>query len=324
MSNVFPTTGAVPGVNEYQPISPALAAIYRLYSAPRGACRPSLDLDAFNGILEEIAALYDLSGLAGDALGAGSKLLPNGFGNLANAVKMMAWKAQTPCLSEITALGIVPANGFPRAYVDDSGVSSVIKQWDCKTLSYIEVGANHFSQCLTLAAGVTLTPAQFNYLVKMTGSSGFTVTLPTPVSNGGKGRYVFYNASSATQTITTPAGVIGGPFGSGTSSMTLAAGATLVIISDGVDWIASASSVFSLDPGIAGIGAIRGATVHYTFCNILDVVSGSSIASYRTSIIYNGHLIHDASPELWPGSWRALANTYSDGFANAWIFQRVA
>ena len=78
------------------------------------------------------------------------------------------------------------------------------------------------------------------------------------------------------------------------------------------------------DVSPTAIGAYRGATVHYTFCDLLDVVSGASIAAYRSSIVYNGHLIHDASPALWPGSWRAVANTWSDGYANAWIFQRVA
>lgn len=78
------------------------------------------------------------------------------------------------------------------------------------------------------------------------------------------------------------------------------------------------------DMGNTAIGAIRGATVAYNFCNILDDVSGASIAAAHASVTYGGKLFHDADTALWPGTWRARAVTWSDGYANSWLFQRVA
>lgn len=92
---------------------------------------------------------------------------------------------------------------------------------------------------ITLNVATTLTTAHFDYEVKLSAAATFTTTLPTPVANGGVGRFHIYNASAVPMTLATPSGSFVGPRGSNAATMTLAAGQTLFVISDGANWVAS-------------------------------------------------------------------------------------
>lgn len=60
---------------------------------------------------------------------------------LLNAIKRIAATSTPMCLTELTTAGITPAAGNVKMYVDDSGVTSVLKVWDCKTSTYLSFSA---------------------------------------------------------------------------------------------------------------------------------------------------------------------------------------
>lgn len=95
---------------------------------------------------------------------------------------------------------------------------------------------------ITLNVATTLATAHFDYEVKLSAAATFTTTLPTPVANGGVGRFHIYNASAVPMTLATPAGAFVGPRGSNAASQTLAAGQTLFAISDGANWVVAFTS----------------------------------------------------------------------------------
>ncbi|MGE3247585.1 MAG: hypothetical protein AB7F96_16530 [Beijerinckiaceae bacterium] len=63
MTDIFPTPpkGVAPTASDYQSLTAALQTVHKLYPVAVGACRPTLDPIAFNDLLNEFAALYDLT-----------------------------------------------------------------------------------------------------------------------------------------------------------------------------------------------------------------------------------------------------------------------
>ena len=105
---------------------------------------------------------------------------------------------------------------------------------------------------VTLTTTTTLTTDKFDYEVKLSAAGTFTTTLPTPVAYGGVGRFHIYNAASVAMTLATPAGSFVGPHGSGGASLSLPAGATAFVISDGTNWVVA--SIGRVAPEWCGIG----------------------------------------------------------------------
>jgi len=106
------------------------------------------------------------------------------------------------------------------------------------------------------SAAITLTTAQSGFFVEMAGATSYTVTLPTAVGNGGV-KYLFLAAGSS-KTIASTAGNFFGPNGSQTTSLTLANGSTIFVISDGSSWITT-----DLTPNPAY--ALAGGSIGQTF-----------------------------------------------------------
>lgn len=88
---------------------------------------------------------------------------------------------------------------------------------------------------LVVTSATTLTTAQNGFLIELSGSTAFTTTIPASGSNPGLS-YKFFSFGTI-QTIVATSGVFGGPNGSGTSTLTLANGATVSIESDGGNYI---------------------------------------------------------------------------------------
>lgn len=91
---------------------------------------------------------------------------------------------------------------------------------------------------LAISAATTLTADQSGFLIEMGGPTGYTVTLPTAVGNGGV-KYLFFAnvANGSSQTLSSPAGSFLGPNGNGTVTLVLANQATVFVVSDGGSWI---------------------------------------------------------------------------------------
>lgn len=124
---------------------------------------------------------------------------------------------------------------------------------------------------ITLNVATTLATAHFDYEVKLSAAATFTTTLPTPVANGGVGRFHIYNASAVPMTLATPAGAFVGPRGSNAASQTLAAGQTLFAISDGTNWVVAFTS------GDAGVPDV----LDYTITAGVSQWVSDDISAYR-------------------------------------------
>ena len=90
-------------------------------------------------------------------------------------------------------------------------------------------------QLLSISAAQTITIAQRNSFMKLTATTEYTVTMPTPVSNDG----AFFDIWNSSDYVITLSSVgFYGPYGSSTTTLGVAAGVTVKIISDGANWIA--------------------------------------------------------------------------------------
>lgn len=88
----------------------------------------------------------------------------------------------------------------------------------------------------SVTAGSTLAGLTQNAFIELTGTAPYTVTLPSPVLYPGYNQ-TFYNATSGTITLTTPANVFTGAGGSGTANVTVPTTSTINIVSDGVNYV---------------------------------------------------------------------------------------
>jgi hypothetical protein len=103
------------------------------------------------------------------------------------------------------------------------------------------------------------TPLQGAF-IELQGSSGYTVTLPSPVTFSGASQTI-YNSGSASMTLSTPAGTFSGPAGSSSSTFTLGANTTIVLWADGTNWVSLGASG---GPLTATTGTFAGAVTGIT------------------------------------------------------------
>lgn len=122
----------------------------------------------------------------------------------------------------------------------------------------------------TTSTVATPTAGQFT---KFTGTAPYTVTIASPVLFAGSSQ-TFYNATSGTITISTPAGVFTGPGSSGTTSQTVGTLTTLVIYSDGTNWIT--------------LGAGAGGPLSATTGTFAGGVSGITTLSASGAVTFTG------------------------------------
>src|SRR5271165_2188600 len=165
----------------------------------------------------------------------------------------------------------VPGDGFSGAYYwnisslgPDNGSSVIVPQpgvagaWILMNVAIVQPPVISFSSSATLSA------TNFGAFVELLGSTALTLTLPTPVNNGGAG-FLIYNQNPSTQTLQTPAGVFIGPGGNLTNTITIPGGYIFRVISDNSNWVVSSlfvtpnmtvitsSETFTVPPGVFSI-----------------------------------------------------------------------
>jgi hypothetical protein len=85
-------------------------------------------------------------------------------------------------------------------------------------------------------AAFTLTSADLSAFVECSGSTPFTITLPSPVNNSGKSLRIWTNGVAVT--LSTPAGnFYGEPPAAGSTSLSIPSASVVEIISDNANWI---------------------------------------------------------------------------------------
>jgi hypothetical protein len=72
--------------------------------------------------------------------------------------------------------------------------------------------------------------------VQLSGTSGYTVTLPAPAAFPGS-NFTFYNATNGTNTLSTPSGAFNGTGGSAASTVSIFSGNVISLTSDGTNYI---------------------------------------------------------------------------------------
>jgi hypothetical protein len=89
----------------------------------------------------------------------------------------------------------------------------------------------------TTSGSITYTTPDQGLFTTLTGTAPYTVTLPTPALFAGA-HQTFYNSTSGTVTLNTPAGVIRNPAVTASANWSLVAGAAVSLASNGTDYIA--------------------------------------------------------------------------------------
>jgi len=88
----------------------------------------------------------------------------------------------------------------------------------------------------TTTTTATVAAPAAGLLTKFTGTAPYTVTIASPTLFSGQSQ-TFYNATSGTITISTPAGSFVGPGGSTTGTQSILTATTLQVYSDGNNWV---------------------------------------------------------------------------------------
>ena len=88
----------------------------------------------------------------------------------------------------------------------------------------------------SITAGGTVTGLTQNAFTELAGTAPYTVTLPSPLLYPGYNQ-TFYNATSGTITLSTPANNFTGAGGSGTSTVIVPTSSTINIVSDGTNYV---------------------------------------------------------------------------------------
>jgi hypothetical protein len=139
MSDIFPDNGIRPIPPQYVPLSNTLAQLFKLYGAVPDNCPPSVTIDAMNALIEEIAALYDQSGICAPKNGGPTLLSTSNWLNLVNSTIYLVYGNGVPCLSQLMSKGITPANGFPTAYLNDTVSTPVFYVWNATLAKYVTI-----------------------------------------------------------------------------------------------------------------------------------------------------------------------------------------
>lgn len=91
------------------------------------------------------------------------------------------------------------------------------------------------SATIVTGAGTQVAPAA-GLFTQLTGTAPYTLTIANPTLFTGTTQ-TFFNATSGTVTLSSPSGVFKGPAGSNTASQTVVTGGTLILASDGTNYV---------------------------------------------------------------------------------------
>jgi hypothetical protein len=182
--------------------------------------------------------------------------LPFATGGGANVESQTAWVSDSTVTNGFSS-GLASSAKFNKALRQSSFVSAGVATFMSNVLaaSVLDDGnlTNFVTNFTTAIGGIarpapislsgttTLTSAQLNTLVEATGTTAFTITLPAPSGVSGS-NVSFQNNSTATITFNSGSGNFGGPLGSGSTTMTVIAGQSLNLRSDGTVWLAMTGS----------------------------------------------------------------------------------
>lgn len=87
----------------------------------------------------------------------------------------------------------------------------------------------------------TLTSPATGFLNILSGTSGYSVTLPNPVLYSGQSQK-FYNITGGNVTLVTPSGTINGPTATNVANYTIGNGAVVELTSNGTDYVVTSST----------------------------------------------------------------------------------
>jgi YD repeat-containing protein len=88
----------------------------------------------------------------------------------------------------------------------------------------------------TITTTTSQTAPNQGLFTEFTGTAPYTVTIPDPTIFNGQTQ-TFYNATSGVITLSTPTGVFNGPGGSTTSTQAIVSGGTVILASDGSNYV---------------------------------------------------------------------------------------
>lgn len=148
---------------------------------------------------------------------------------------------------------------------------------------------------VAVSAATTLTVSQLRKFIEISGSGGYTVTLPAPnVESSTGGMYFIYNASASDKVLATPAGSFLGPKGTTGSTMVIPRGAFVWIICGYANWIAveksydfiAISSAATLAPSAIGsYHQLSGASTYTVTLLNPASFSGAEIEFYNSGSV---------------------------------------
>jgi hypothetical protein len=132
--------------------------------------------------------------------------------------------------------GFVRADGVTPFSAVQSGVTPAQFDNSAKlaTTAFVQSSLGNFQKRFYITSNTTLTAASSGSYVALGGNGGYTVTLPSPTVENR--RFTFFVHALSSCTIATPsASIVNG--WTGFSSMTVATGTSLDMVSDGDNWI---------------------------------------------------------------------------------------
>ena len=143
------------------------------------------------------------------------------------------------------------------------------------TTAFVQTSQGNYQNVVSVSGTTTLTTAQLGSAIKLSGSSTYTVTLPTPVGYTGKA-FSIWSVASVGITLSSPAGVINTAAGSGTATYVLPANSSAELIADGANWVVAFGS--SATPTILPVTASVAS-------NALTVGLNSTTLSFRNTTV---------------------------------------
>ena len=209
----------------------------------------------FNGLPSEVTTVNGQIGAvtlyAGTtALGtsSGSVTLPNtALSNSSvtigsTSVALGATAATVAGLTLTSPTLTTPVLGTPTSGTLTNCTVATASQFDntakLASTAFVQTASGNYQNVVAVTGTTTLTAAQLGSAVEVSGSSTYTVTLPTPVGYTGKA-FSIWNSASVAITLSTPSGNIVPATGSGASTYSMAANSSLELIADGTNWVAA-------------------------------------------------------------------------------------
>lgn len=126
------------------------------------------------------------------------------------------------------------------------------------TTAFVQRAMGNVQGFVAYTASQVLTAAQSGFLIGFASTTAAaTFTLPTPVGQAGKLKYMFTNYSAYSLTLTTPAGVF--THGNGLSSIVVLSGSCVSIVADGSNWqLTDGDTYLQYSPLFGSVKALNG------------------------------------------------------------------